>query len=171
MGDILESIRTTTGIPIETLGPPSQERVAARIGPAPVRDVLVSLLQGSGTDFFILGSVDDPQKVERVVVTPRSASDLVAVRVQPSSRPGAIVAQPVRPPVVLAPPTSNDGDDPEGFVTPVNPPTAQPGDPSPVNTQPQQPKTPEELLEELRRLQQERKENQLNRNPRGDRPQ
>ncbi|MEO5937118.1 MAG: hypothetical protein ABIP81_07880, partial [Terriglobales bacterium] len=43
MADIITQLRAATGIKIETIGGPSGERVAARIGPAPIRDVILSL--------------------------------------------------------------------------------------------------------------------------------
>jgi hypothetical protein len=71
IADILSAIRTATGIRIESVGGPSGDRVAAKIGPARPREVLLSLLQGSRFDYVMLGSVSDPERIERVVLSPK----------------------------------------------------------------------------------------------------
>src|SRR4029078_5889400 len=73
LGDIFGAIRTATGIKIETQGGPSGDRVAAKIGPATPKEVLLSLLQGSRYDYVMLGSLTDPEVVDRVILTPKSA--------------------------------------------------------------------------------------------------
>jgi len=47
----------------------------AQIGPAPVRDVLLSLLEGSRYDFAMLGSVQIRKKIDRLVLSPRMAGN------------------------------------------------------------------------------------------------
>ena len=71
IADILSAIRSATGIRIEAQGGPSGDRVAAKIGPAAPREVLLSLLQGSRFDYVMLGSATDPEKIERVILTPK----------------------------------------------------------------------------------------------------
>jgi len=151
MADIIAQLRAATGIKIETVGGPSGDRVAARIGPAPVRDVILSLVQGSQYDFIILGVLGQPDAVERVILTPR-----VAGGNSPAPQPARAArafntvyeAPPVETPV---------DDDNEGFAAPA----PQPAQPSPQGvpnpTDPNAPaKTPEQLLEELRRMEEQR---------------
>lgn len=145
MADIIAQIRAATGIKIETMGGPSGDRVAARIGPAPVRDVILSLVQGSQYDFIILGVLGQPDAVERVILTPKVAGGTgPAPPPARASRPfnTAYEAPPVETP-------TDDGN--EGFATPA----PQPAQPNPND--PNAPaKTPEQLLEELRRMEEQR---------------
>ena len=160
MADIITQLRAATGIKIETIGGPSGERVAARIGPAPVRDVILSLVQGSGYDFIILGVEGQPNAVERVILTPKTASGAVAASAPPSRSSSGFntVYTPSQPE-----PSDDDGN--EGFAPAIQP------QPLPANSnsseqpvmpgaaQPpgaNQPKTPEQLLEELRRMEEQR---------------
>jgi hypothetical protein len=174
LADIFAGIRNVTGVKIETTGGPSGERVAAKIGPAPLRSVLLSLLQGARYDYVILGSVQDPEKVERVILTPKLAGGTQATT--------AAASQPLRQPepsqeVDSADPGDNSGgnteDDNEGFAPASQPAQPggqvpadqvgqpQPGQAQPGTTTPNQngtPKTPEQLLEDLKRLEQERQQ-------------
>jgi hypothetical protein len=140
LGETLNAIRNATGIRIEG-GSGGSDRVMAKIGPAPVRDVLLSLLEGSRYDFAMLGSPTDPQKVDRLVLSPRVAA--TATTAQPITP-----AQPTEDDSANAQPTSDD-DDNQGFAEPAKPtppPTAvAPGTPAQV-------KTPEQLLEDLKKL-------------------
>jgi hypothetical protein len=163
MADVLTQLRAATGIKIETLGGPSGERIAARIGPAPVRDVILSLVQGSGYDFIILGVEGRPDAVERLILTPKASSGAVTASSPQRSYSGTNA-------VYSAPqPEPSDDDDNEGFA-PAPTPMAQPNPseqnaaPGNVPPNPGQPRTPEQLLEELRRMEEQRN------NPRPQRP-
>jgi hypothetical protein len=186
LSDILNGIRVATGLKIETVGGAGGERVAAKIGPASVRDVLLSLLQGSRYDFIMMGSSTDPDRIERVVLTPKSTA---AAGLSASNAP-----RPATPPaqeVVQEENETENSDDNAGFA----PPSAQPGPPQ----NPQQPgaavnpaqpaaqpdaqqgvKTPEQLLQDLRNMQQQQQQqqqtpptspDQVQRPPRTSRPQ
>jgi len=161
--DILAAIRQVTGTKIETVGGPGGERVAAKIGPASVRDVLVTLLEGSRYDFVILAAENDPGRVDRVVLTPKTTgAEAQAVSAsRPAQQPGVFPQ---------APQSGDEGDaedENEGFAPAGQPaeqpqaqPAVQPGTNPPAQTaQPQGPaKTPEQLLEELKRLEQQRQQ-------------
>jgi len=166
--DILAAIRQVTGTKIETVGGPGGERVAAKIGPASVRDVLVTLLEGSRYDFVILAAESDPGRVDRVILTPKAGGADVQ-----SASAGRSASQPQGGGVFPQPQAGGDEvdaeDENEGFA-PANQPVPveqqqqqQPAQVAPGQTQgqPQGPaKTPEQLLEELRRLEQERQQQQ-----------
>ena len=184
LGDIFGAIRNATGIKIETQGGPSGDRVAAKIGPAPAKEVLLSLLQGSRYDYVMLGSLTDPEQVERVILTPKSAGGT-----QTASAPA-----PQMPPQQPKPETDEDSNNDENAEEDTGPPPVrgpdrpqpeQPGaavQPAP-NTQvqpqvqpqyPQNPpmnpnpngqvKTPEQLLQELRERQQQQQQQQADPN-------
>lgn len=91
--DILEAIHSQTGA-IVTLPPGSgSEPVYGRFGPAPMRDALISLLDGSGFNYVMLGSASDSRLITQLLLTPRqnnassSTSEQVAVQAAPP-RPG-----------------------------------------------------------------------------------
>jgi hypothetical protein len=182
MGDVISAVRNATGIKIETIGAPSRERIATKIGPAPVRDVLLSLMQGSQYDYFILGSATEPDRIESVMLTPRSAANSTSANAAGSN---ARSANPTYDSADV--PEDNESDDEEsseGFAPAEQQQPAQnpnqgaqvPGQPVPAGpTQPgqlQQPgtKTPEQLLEELRRMEQQRNSGQPPPNPRDRNP-
>jgi hypothetical protein len=162
MADIISGIRSATGIKIETVGGPNGDRVAAKIGPAPVRSVLLSLLQGSRYDYVMLGSVTDPETIERVILSPRTTGTQTTA------------AAPASPPAPAEEPAEEVQEE-GGEVAPAPQPAPVPGAPSgneapPTDTYDQQqmqqqrgeptttPKTPEQLLEDLKRLEQERQQ-------------
>src|SRR5215475_13856106 len=73
MTDVLNGIRSTTGIKMEGLGG-NADRVYGQFGPAAPRVVINSLLNGSHYDFIILSSVETPDAVQRVILSPRGNS-------------------------------------------------------------------------------------------------
>lgn len=77
LSDILNGIHNRTGIQFEGLLP-GQDRVAGKFGPAPADEVLSTLLRGSRYDYVILGVPENPQLVQRVILTPNSTSGTVA---------------------------------------------------------------------------------------------
>lgn len=150
MADVLAQLRAATGIKVETVGGPSSERIAARIGPAPVRDVILSLVQGSQYDFIILGVEGNPGAVERLILTPKMGSGGVVTASAPPPSPanGNAVYQAPQQDV-------SDDEGNEGFAAPQPQTQPQPGQANPND--PNAPaKTPEQLLEELRRMEEQR---------------
>lgn len=173
MADIIAGIRNATGIKIETVGGPNGDRVAAKIGPAPARDVLLSLVQGSRYDYVIMGTEQDPMKVDRVILTPRSAAG--------AGGSSTAAQRPVQPAMPVEVPTE-DEDENQGFApppvqngAPVNP-QQPPGSAVPAN--PNETKTPEQIMQELKDMEQQRQQQQqqqqqpgeVTRPPRGERP-
>ena len=80
LADVLTDIRRKTGTQIQVPPGASTQRVVVQEGPAPVRDVLVALLQGSGFDYIILGSPQDPAVVQRVLLTPHVANSAAVMQ-------------------------------------------------------------------------------------------
>jgi hypothetical protein len=154
--DTLNAIRAATGIKIEGAGG-GGDRIMAKIGPAPVRDVLLSLLEGSRYDFAILGAEADAQKIDRLVLSPRMASG--------STPATPVPTQPAQDDAGNAQPPASDDDDNEGFAEPAKPmPGAPPAAPG-ASTTPGQVKTPEQLLEDLRKLEADRAQQQQQAQP------
>ena len=69
LSDVLIAVRAKTGASIEFPGGATSERVAVHLGPAPVREVLSSLLYGTNFDYVIQGADDDEDGLRSVVVT------------------------------------------------------------------------------------------------------
>ena len=68
LGDILREVRKQTGASIDV---PSSatERVVARLGPAPAREVLATLLNGTSFNYVLVGSVTDPAALSSVMLS------------------------------------------------------------------------------------------------------
>jgi hypothetical protein len=91
LGAILNAVRARTGAQVDVPAEASNDRVAANLGPGNPRDVMASLLQGSRFDYILLGSLDDPNGVSQVVLTPRqggAASGTAVAGGNPASSPG-----------------------------------------------------------------------------------
>lgn len=85
LGDILREVHKRTGASIEVPAS-ATERVVVRLGPAPARDVLATLLNGSSFNYVMVGSVADPAVLSSVVLTtkPAGGAQTVAEVYQPS---------------------------------------------------------------------------------------
>ena len=73
LSDILLAVRAKTGASVDFPGGATSERVAVHLGPAPVREVLSSLLYGTDFDYVIQAADDDEDGLRSVVVTLRGA--------------------------------------------------------------------------------------------------
>lgn len=167
LGDILNVIRTKAGIQFEGLQG-AQDRVAAKLGPAPADTVLTALLRGSHFDYMIIGRVDRPDIVQRVILTPApgsGASTSASNGIQPlQPRPGMVLVQPV---------DDDEGNNPDeqANVPQVQPlpqqgiQPIQPVQQSGTAVQSNGPKSSEQLLEELKQLQQQQQNQQQNIQP------
>jgi hypothetical protein len=100
LGDILREVHKRTGASIEV---PSSatERVVARLGPAPARDVLATLLNGSSFNYVMVGSVADPAVLSSVTLTSKPAGG-AAQTVANVPQPAPVYMPPGRP-VGIAP--------------------------------------------------------------------
>lgn len=183
LGDILNAIRRLTGSQFEMPASIGSERVASHLSGSP-RAVITELLDGANVGFIVLGPPDNPNQVQKAILTilPKDA------RTAPA--PSAAQARPAPPP----PPEEEPAPEPpmarDDLAAPTPPPPRpmtprQRGMPPPLpgavpnpnlgadqqtgGTMPtvpagnpsQTPKTPEQLLQELQRM---RQQNQ-NQNP------
>lgn len=180
LADILSAVRRQTGAGLELPPGAASERVAARLGPGQPKDVIASLLNGSRFDYIILGSLQRPSGLERIILTPRSSG--------PAGQPANAQGGPVTPPVsadesepIDAEMEEDNAPERDGSVEgtnevepaqtqqnqpyqPVPVPQGQPdpNQPQPQGGQPNQPqvKTPEELLRELQQMRQQQQQQQ-----------
>jgi len=77
--DILAAVRARTGATIDIPTTAAAERVVLRLGPAPVREVLTSLLYGTDYDYIIQASDTNPDTIRSVIITPHGKGDDVVV--------------------------------------------------------------------------------------------
>lgn len=94
LGDILRAIAAKTGAAID-LPEAANERVVSQLGPAPARDVMAALLNGSHFNYVMVGTETDPSSVARVVLTAkREHTDSSPNSVATASAMGRPMVQP-----------------------------------------------------------------------------
>ena len=169
LADILRAVSVNIGANVDAPAQLTGERVAARIGPGAPRDVLSDLLRGPRFDYILIGPDGDPNAVRNIILTPNQSSPSASAALaqfQPRGSPippaqedveeDVADEQAVRPqPEPPQPAQQSPGQQPFGQrPQPPDQISGQPGAPG-EGGQSQQVKTPEQLLEELRRLQQQ----------------
>lgn len=123
LADILVAVRELTGADIDIPSGASAERVAARLGPGPAREILASLLGGTDFNYVIQAADNNPLGLQSIVLTPRSrtgtpggkAAIMTAMQRPDRSRsaePGSLPAA-EKPEVSSEPPASADKHAPE----------------------------------------------------------
>ncbi len=73
LGAILHDVQMQTGAGIDIPGNPS-DRVVGQFGPGPAREVLASLLNGSHFNYVLLGSPQNPNVLQRIVLLAKSST-------------------------------------------------------------------------------------------------
>jgi hypothetical protein len=116
--EVLFAVQQRTGADIAIPAGAEQERVVADIGPGPVQEVLASLLNGSNFNFLLLNSPNDPQKLDKVVLSLRTQNFVPSPPSPPIAQDTSDEPPPqaqVRPPepVGVVPPPPNHGDVPQ----------------------------------------------------------
>ncbi|QNI30917.1 hypothetical protein H7849_17605 [Alloacidobacterium dinghuense] len=79
LSTVMNAVKAATGITIEAPNQPENERMYLDIGPAPVRDALVALLEGSNYNYLIQSSSENPQMAKRLVLTLRTSQATTTV--------------------------------------------------------------------------------------------
>lgn len=146
LADILQQVQSKTGAEVDVPAGANSQRIYINDGPSPPRQAIAALLKGSGFDYIILGSAQDPQGVQKVVLTPH-----VALAAQPGFPPAPQQYQP-----------QNNYEQPSASEAPTmqipqQPQVAQPVAPAQNSGENNMPsngiRTPEQLLQELQRIQ------------------
>jgi hypothetical protein len=75
LGDILAAIRRLTGADLDIPTKGSSERIAARLGPGPAREIISTLLSWTDFDYVIQASDTDAAGIRSVLLTPRGKSE------------------------------------------------------------------------------------------------
>jgi AMIN domain-containing protein len=135
LADVLTEIRKQTGADITIPAGAEQEEVAASLGPGTPRDVVSQLLNGSRYNFILIGADNDPNKLERVILSPKGAGEIMVqdMSPRPETVPVAQMQGPDRsvqpaPPAAAPPPAEEQ---PQGDSMPPET-TPQPGEPQPA---------------------------------------
>ena len=71
LSEVLYAVQQRTGADISIAAGAEQERVVAEIEPAPAPEVLARLLNGSKFNYLILSAADDPNKLDKVILSTR----------------------------------------------------------------------------------------------------
>lgn len=71
LGDILRAISAKTGASID-IPEGANERVVSQLGPAPAREVMTALLNGSHFNYVMVGTEANPNAVAHVILTAKS---------------------------------------------------------------------------------------------------
>ena len=82
LGAVLNAIRACSGAQIDVPEDARGERLFAELGPGPLRTVLAEFLSSTDFNYVIKASPSDPQKVQMVLLNPRtgdSASEVATV--------------------------------------------------------------------------------------------
>jgi hypothetical protein len=72
LSEVLFAVQQRTGAEISIAAGAEQERVAADIAPGSAPEVLARLLNGSKFNFLILSAVNDPGRLDRVILSTRA---------------------------------------------------------------------------------------------------
>jgi hypothetical protein len=74
LADVLTEVHRQSGTDIPIPAGAAQEQIVANIGPLPIREALVSLLNGSRFNFIMVDSEREPGKLKSVILTYRGAA-------------------------------------------------------------------------------------------------
>jgi hypothetical protein len=103
LAQVLFEVHQQTGADISVPAGAEQEQVVADLGPAPTKDVLATLLNGTNYNFIFLGAGGD-SKVDRVIITAKSgAAESYVPPPQPPEPDQPSIPEP-QPTAVIPPP-------------------------------------------------------------------
>ena len=134
LADVLNELHAQLNADIPIPAGAEQELVAVVLGPGTQREVISKLLEGSRYNFIIVGTDQDANKVERVILSPKTPGGVVA-GAGGSMEDNVPVAQMQTPPQRSTgappppPPPVTEDEQPQGDSKPPPDTTPQPGDP------------------------------------------
>jgi hypothetical protein len=70
LADVLREIQRRTGAEVAVPAGAEQEQVVVKLGPAPGKEVMAALFNGSRFDYIVLGSERDPGGISRILLSP-----------------------------------------------------------------------------------------------------
>ena len=84
LSEVLAAVQQRTGAEVGVVPGADQERVVVDIGPAPAAEVMAKLLYGSNFNFLIVGAVNDPRQLARVILSPRGEAGAMPLAPMPN---------------------------------------------------------------------------------------
>jgi hypothetical protein len=118
LAEVLSDVHRLTGADIQIPPAAQQEQIVADIGPAPAREAMASLLNGSHFNFIMVGSDHDPNALHSVLLSPKQGDGSMPAGLPPAQEYSSANQPPPEPvPAGLAMPHTEDAPDD-------NPPTA-----------------------------------------------
>ncbi len=159
LGDVLRAVRLQTGAIVDVSGN-AGERVVGQFGPGPARDVVAALLNGSHYNYVLLGSVQNPNILEHVILTPRPAGSESSAPAQTPAAEGATVGPPgiaqIGQPAEELQGFGDNSDDAMPEITPEDDQAnAQSDDAPQVPQPPGGMRSPQQMLQDLQQRQQQ----------------
>lgn len=154
LGDILRGIRKHTAADIDVPAT-ATERVVTRLGPAPAREVVAELLNGSHFNYILLGSPENSNSLVRVVLVAKTGPD------NPEPNPAQNAANAAHEPAAVAADAPEAEAADEAAEDAADQQTPAEGE-QPAADQPGV-KTPQQMLQEMqqRQLQMQQQQQQL----------
>lgn len=143
LGDILRGVRKHTAAEIE-IPPTANERVVTRLGPAPAREVMAELLNGSRFNYILLGSPENSNALVRVVLVAKTPDTPPG---QPAQAGNGATPTPVANAADAAAEAAEEATDDSADQS-----AAEAEQPAPTPEQPGV-KTPQQLLQEMQQRQ------------------
>jgi hypothetical protein len=119
LAEVLSEVHRLTGAEIQIPPAAQQEQIVADIGPAPAREAMASLLNGSHFNFIMVGSDGDPNALHSVLLTPKQGDGSMPAGLPPAQEySSANQPPPEPPPAGQAMPHTEDAPDETPPTTP-----------------------------------------------------
>jgi hypothetical protein len=137
LGDILIAIRRLTGADLDIPTKGSNERIAARLGPGPAREIISTLLSWTDFDYVIQASETDDAGIRSVLLTPRGKSEItVASAGAPADAPARAAYRSYAHPTPKKPEEASTAENPAATQAEATTESLQPGaQPAPADSQ------------------------------------
>jgi hypothetical protein len=97
LADVLSEVRRLTGADIQVPPAAQQEQIVADIGPAPAREAMASLLNGSRFNFIMMGSDGDPNALRSVLLIPKQGDGSMPAGLPPAQEYSSTNQPPTEP--------------------------------------------------------------------------
>ena len=121
LSEVLFAVQQRTGAEVSLAAGAEQEKVVAELAPGPAPEVLARLLNGSKFNFLILSAVDNPQQLDRIILSTRPDGAFMPLAPVPvpvqnddleDHEPAAVNSPPANRPVPPPGPQPADGKPP-----------------------------------------------------------
>ena len=152
LGDILRGVRKHTSADIE-IPATASERVVTHLGPAPAREVMAELLNGSRFNYILLGSPSDANALVRVVLVAKTP-DTPPAQAQNNGPSAGVAANARRMPRKRKRRKTTTDDSADQSAAEAEQPAPSPDQPGV--------KTPQQLLQEMQQRQLQMQQQQAN---------